>query len=152
MTANASLKLKWNGIHHLAILTHDLDVTIAFYRDLLGMTIGDVASSPRGRHRFIQIEPEASGRPGIHVWEDTSRKAPDVTVHRGQFNSGPGVVAHLALYLPDRESEIELRSRLDMANVEVTEFERLGTFAFWDPNGILVEVVPSAYDEMLPHS
>ncbi|SVB60961.1 uncharacterized protein METZ01_LOCUS213815, partial [marine metagenome] len=28
-----------SGINHLAFITHDLEATIRFYRDLLGMTL-----------------------------------------------------------------------------------------------------------------
>lgn len=140
----------WNGIHHLALYTHDLDATRAFYHDVLGMPVGEIASSPRGRHCFVQIEPAESGRPGLHIWEDPNRAAPDVDTNRQRFFSGEGVMAHLALYLPNREAEAALRQRLAAANIELIEFERLGTFAFWDLNGIMLEIVPPKYDELSP--
>ena len=141
--------LKWNGIHHLALYTRDLDATIAFYRDLLGMVIGEIADSPRGRHGFVHLEPAAAGRPGLHFWEHPDLHN-EADTNRRQFNSGAGAMAHLALYLPDSASETELRTRLAAANIETLEFDRLGTFAFWDPNGVMVEIVPPEYDEMYP--
>jgi catechol 2,3-dioxygenase-like lactoylglutathione lyase family enzyme len=150
ITVTNASPLNWNGIHHLALYTHDLEATLAFYRDVLGMESGEIALSPRGRHCFIHIEPAERGRPGLHIWEDTSREAPDVAAHRAHFNAGPGVMAHIAFYLPDRESETALRVRLASAGIEVIEFERLGTFAFWDLNGIMIEIVPARYDELHP--
>ena len=141
--------LKWSGVHHLALYTRDLDATFAFYRDVLGMAVGDIAASPRGRHGFVHLEPEATGRPGLHFWENPDLEH-DVDANRRRFDSGTGVMAHVALYLPDAPSEAELRHRLAAANIDIIEFERLGTFAFWDPNGVMVEIVPPKFDEMHP--
>jgi catechol 2,3-dioxygenase-like lactoylglutathione lyase family enzyme len=72
----------------------------------------------------------------------------DLDVNRASFNSGPGSMAHLALYLPDAMAEAALRERLEQEGIEVVPFEQLGTFAFWDPNGIMVEIVPPRFDEL----
>jgi catechol 2,3-dioxygenase-like lactoylglutathione lyase family enzyme len=38
----ASPPIPWGGIHHIALVTPDLDATRAFYADVLGMQVGEV--------------------------------------------------------------------------------------------------------------
>jgi catechol 2,3-dioxygenase-like lactoylglutathione lyase family enzyme len=139
---------RFNGIHHLAIYTRDLDGTLDFYREVLGLETSEAADSPRGRQAFVHLEPLDRGRPGLHIWENPALDVPDVAANRASFNSGAGAMAHLALYLPDAAAEQVLRATLAAHNVEIVEFDRLGTFAFWDPNGIMIEIVPPRFDEL----
>ncbi len=46
----------WRGFHHVALVTPDLDETICFYGEVLGMTVGEVFGATRrqGRHCFIR--------------------------------------------------------------------------------------------------
>jgi catechol 2,3-dioxygenase-like lactoylglutathione lyase family enzyme len=46
----------WRGFHHVALVTPDLDATIRFYGDVLGMRVGEVVSATerQGRHCFIK--------------------------------------------------------------------------------------------------
>ncbi len=42
----------WQGFHHVALFTRDLDATIAFYQEVLGMEVLGVAPAGdlHGRH------------------------------------------------------------------------------------------------------
>ena len=42
------------GINHLAFITHDLDASIRFYRDLLGMTLEAGVGHGGYRHYFFR--------------------------------------------------------------------------------------------------
>ena len=42
------------GINHLAFITHDLEATIRFYRDLLGMTLEAGVGHGGYRHYFFR--------------------------------------------------------------------------------------------------
>ena len=46
----------WRGFHHVALVTPDLDATILFYGEILGMRVGDVfpATQRQGRHCFVK--------------------------------------------------------------------------------------------------
>jgi catechol 2,3-dioxygenase-like lactoylglutathione lyase family enzyme len=46
---------KFNGINHLAMATGDMDKTIRFWRDLLGMRLVAGLGQPGYRHYFFQI-------------------------------------------------------------------------------------------------
>jgi catechol 2,3-dioxygenase-like lactoylglutathione lyase family enzyme len=135
------------GIHHLALYTNDLDRTLGFYRDVLGLDVSAVSDSPRGRHAFVHLEPAHHGRPGLHFWENTELEQPDAGANLASFSSGPGNLAHVALYQPSTSAEAALRSRLAAREIAITTFEELGTFAFSDPNGIMVEIVPARHDD-----
>ncbi|CAG7658243.1 VOC family protein [Paenibacillus allorhizosphaerae] len=50
-----TFQLPWQGIHHIALLTVDLDSTIRFYRNVLGMHTSGIAPSQQGRGRHCLI-------------------------------------------------------------------------------------------------
>ncbi len=53
-SANAATLLPpWSGFHHIALVTRDLDATIRFYRDVLGMEIVFIA--PAGRAIALEM-------------------------------------------------------------------------------------------------
>ena len=58
MTKEAQL-LPWRSVHHIALVTPDLDETVRFYRDVLGMSVGQVsvqtAQNTGQRHLFINL-------------------------------------------------------------------------------------------------
>lgn len=130
------------GIHHLALYTSDLDRTLHFYSSVLGLEVSEVYESPRGRHAYAHLEPIDSGRRGLHFWENVELAPPDTAANLSSFRSGPGPLAHVALYQPCAQAVADLRERLDAAGIATREFPELGTFAFSDPNGIMVEIAP----------
>ncbi len=49
--------MRFNGINHLAMATGDMDATIRFWRDLLGMRLVAGIAEPGFRHYFFEISP-----------------------------------------------------------------------------------------------
>ncbi|HCO94233.1 MAG TPA: hypothetical protein DIU00_09825 [Phycisphaerales bacterium] len=47
--------MKFNGINHLAMATGDMNATIRFWRDLLGMRLVGALGEPGFRHEFFGI-------------------------------------------------------------------------------------------------
>jgi catechol 2,3-dioxygenase-like lactoylglutathione lyase family enzyme len=51
------------GVNHLAMITDDMDKTVRFYRDVLGMrvvaTLGGQVRGRRMRHYFFSIGPKS---------------------------------------------------------------------------------------------
>ena len=83
--------VRFNGVNHLAMATGDLDKTVRFWRDLLGMRLVAGLGTKGFRHYFLQIddrdllaffewpgvepvEPKAHGRPvtGPFVFDHVS--------------------------------------------------------------------------------
>lgn len=47
--------IRFNGVNHLAMATGDMDTTIRYWRDLLGMRLVAGLGQPGYRHYFFQI-------------------------------------------------------------------------------------------------
>jgi catechol 2,3-dioxygenase-like lactoylglutathione lyase family enzyme len=130
----------WQGIHHLALATRDLDATVRFYRDVLGMPVLlEPPSRPDGpRHLFI----DAGGGAALHFWE-----VPEAAIFAQPLEPGPpvfvpGALQHLALKLPDEAALQALRERLRAAGVEATDLFQQGSVRlcfFHDNNGLVLE-------------
>jgi|GEM_PF-4492350 len=60
----------WRGVHHVALVARDLDATISFYRDVLGMAVVFIAPAGElhGRHGAVRPDGE-SDRTGLHFFE-----------------------------------------------------------------------------------
>lgn len=133
-----SFQLPWHGIHHIALLTADLDATIRFYRDVLGMHTSDIAPSQegRGRHCLIFVKPNDDNVWGFHFFERPIEKTT-----LGASDTHPqSFVPHVALRLPDGTAAHDLRERLSNAHVPITDIPELGAFVFFDNNHLCLEV------------
>lgn len=129
--------LPWRGIHHIALVTADLDATVRFYRDVLGMVVGNIAGSEagRGRHCIIFARPDDPDTWGFHFFE---RPTTETTL--GLADHAPAsLVPHVALRLSDEPAANLLRERLKNAGVTVTEIPELGSFVFFDNNRLCLE-------------
>src|SRR5262249_55835648 len=132
----------WRGFHHVAVVTHDLDATIAFYREVLGMQIGDIvpATDRSGRHCFIK--PGVTETWGLHVFEQADAQLfpyPE-GMPRGVFV--PGALQHIAFALPNEAEALALRDRLAAFGIPTTPISDLGlvrNMLFRDNNGMLLE-------------
>ena len=128
---------RWQGAHHIALTTPDLDATVRYYHDLLGMPLlgGSGANPFHGRHYAFDAG-------GFHVgfFEQPTHDAPAAAAGWSRaFGFVPGAFQHLTLELADEA----LRARLVAAGVEVTDWLNQGAmrqFLFADNNGILWEV------------
>lgn len=132
----------WRGFHHVALVTPDLDETIRFYGDILGMGVGEVvgATERQGRHCFVKPGDDSETW-GFHFFEH-----PDAQLfpwpEGERFAFVPGALQHAAFALPDGEAALALRRRLEEFGVEVTPSTNLGRISnmlFRDNNGLLLE-------------
>jgi len=117
----ATLLPPWSGFHHIALVTRDLDATIRFYRDVLGMEIVFMAPAGELHGRHGAIRP--GGDPdhlGIHFFEYPG--APlftpeDRPLEAAFFDPGATFLSHISLALPDEAAGLALRERLTRHNV-----------------------------------
>ncbi len=103
----------WRGFHHVALVTQDLDATVHFYGDLLGMDVGDVmgrdARGSRSRHCFIR--PGRGETWGLHFFESPeARPAPETEEEK--FSLEKVGLQHIAFALPDEAAGVALREHL----------------------------------------
>jgi catechol 2,3-dioxygenase-like lactoylglutathione lyase family enzyme len=129
-------RLRISGIHHITLLCADVERSLAFYRNVLGMRVvkQTVNEDDRGaRHLFFGDE---EGRPGTLI---TCLEYPDLD---------PGVVGrgsthHFALNVGDDEELSGWRDYLVSKGVPVTEMLDRTYFKsvyLRDPDGHIVEL------------
>jgi len=142
--------LAWQGFHHVALISSDLDATVRFYDDVLAMQSGDIipAKGPRGRH--VMIKPGNCDAWGLHFFEHTDAQllAQRETLNQllaqpqSQFAFLSGTLQHIAFALADETAALELRARLEAYNVMMTPINQVAgirNFIFLDNNGIPLE-------------
>jgi catechol 2,3-dioxygenase-like lactoylglutathione lyase family enzyme len=109
---------EYHGINHLALTCADMDRTIAFYRDVLGMPLVKTIDFPggRGKHYFFDV----GGGDCIAFFEFA--KGPDAVDQKtlNRMAATPGMMNHVAFNVADERIE-EFRKRLVERGIEVTE-------------------------------
>jgi catechol 2,3-dioxygenase-like lactoylglutathione lyase family enzyme len=129
--------IKYTGINHLAMVTGDMDSTVRFWRDLLGMRMIAGLGSPGYRHYFFEI----SDNDMIAFFEWPEAWPVNEKEH-GRKVSGPVAFDHVSFGVETEEMLRELKDRIDAAGFWVSEVIDHGfihsIYAF-DPNGIPIE-------------
>ena len=129
-------RLRISGIHHVTVICADVERSVDFYRNLLGMTLvkQTVNDDDQGaRHLFFGDE---QGRPGTLV---TCLEYPDLD----EGSVGRGSTHHFALAV---ESEAELAAWRDylvsrgIATTEVMDRTYFKSIYLRDPDGHIVEI------------
>lgn len=129
--------VKYTGINHLAMVTGDMDGTIRFWRDLLGMRLVAGLGHPGYRHYFLEI----SGHDMIAFFE-----WPDVEPLEEKDHGFPmkGKVAfdHISFEVEGEEDLWELKDKLEAAGIwcsEVVDHGFIHSIYTFDPNRIAIE-------------
>ena len=129
--------MKYTGVNHLAMATGDMDATIRFWRDLLGMRLVGGLGEPGFRHYFFEI----SRTDTIAFFEWPGAKPVSRKPH-GEPVNGPIAFDHVAFGMDSSEDVWALKDRLEAAGVECSDMIDHGfihsVYAF-DPNGIPIE-------------
>jgi catechol 2,3-dioxygenase-like lactoylglutathione lyase family enzyme len=129
--------VKYTGINHLAMATRDMDTTIRFWRDLLGMRLVAGLGRPGFRHYFFEISEH--DMIAFFEWPEVE-KAPEKD--HGAPVKGPFVFDHVSFEVESEEDLWTLKDRLEAADFWVSEVMNHGfihsIYAF-DPNNIPIE-------------
>jgi catechol 2,3-dioxygenase-like lactoylglutathione lyase family enzyme len=131
------LMIKYNGINHLAMATGDMDKTIRFWRDLLGMRLVAGLGKPDYRHYFFEI----SEYDLIAFFEWPGVAAVEEKDH-GRPVKGPFIFDHVSLGVETEEDLWELYDKLQAAGFWVSEMIDHGfihSIYTFDSNGIPIE-------------
>ncbi len=130
--------MKFTGINHLAFVTDDMEKTIRFYRDLLGLDLVAGIGKEGYRHYFFQL---ADGKTQIAFFEyeeacNIEQKFP------GERTATPIAFDHVSLTVETKEELFGLRDQLVAAGVKVHGAVDHGIFwsiYFYGPNNIPLE-------------
>jgi len=113
------------GMNHFNILTDDVDATVGFYRDAVGLEPG-----PRPDLGFPGAWMYAGGRPILHI-----------SGGRAKDQLKPGVIDHMAFSATGLADTL---ARLDRLGIHYAHRRQAGAGTwqvfFFDPNGARVEL------------
>lgn len=129
--------VKFNGVNHLAMATGDMDKTIRFWRDLLGMRLVAGLGRPGYRHYFFQIS--NSDLIAFFEWSGTE---PVAEKEHGQPVKGPFIFDHVSFGVETEDDLWELKDKLEAAGFHVSDIIDHGfihSIYAHDPNGIPIE-------------
>ena len=129
--------IKYNGVNHLAMATGDMDKTVRFWRDLLGMRLVAGLGQPGYRHYFFQISDN-----DLLAFFEWSGVQPVADKEHGRPVQGPFIFDHVSFGV-DNESDLwEIKDRLEAAGFNVSDVINHGfihSIYAHDPNGIPIE-------------
>ena len=134
MDKKNQLKATYTGINHLAMATADMDMTIAFWRDLLGMRLVTGLGHPGYRHYFFEISPH--DMIAFFEWPDV-KKIPEKD--HGAPVKTPLAFDHVSIGVASREALWTLKEKLEAAEFWVSEVIDHGfiySIYSFDPNHI----------------
>ncbi len=113
------------GMNHFTVLTDDVDGTVAFYRDLLGLVPGD-----RPDLGFPGAWLYAAGQPVLHIVGGRPRE-----------QLKPGVIDHMAFTAQGLDATL---AALDARRIHYACRQQAGSKVwqvfFFDPNGARIEL------------
>jgi catechol 2,3-dioxygenase-like lactoylglutathione lyase family enzyme len=129
--------VQYSGINHLAMVTGDMEATIRFWRDLLGMRLVAGLGRPGYRHYFFEIT--AHDMIAFFEWTDAE---PLPEKDHGVPVKGPVGFDHVSIEVATEDDLWEVKDRLAAADIWVSEVIDHGfihsIYAF-DPNNIPIE-------------
>ncbi len=129
--------IKYNGVNHLAMATGDMDRTIRFWRDLLGMRLVAGLGQPGYRHYFFQIS-----ETDLIAFFEWSGVKPVIEKEHGRPVSGPFIFDHVSFGVEEEEDLWSLKDKLEAAGFPVSDVVDHGfihSIYAHDPNGIPIE-------------
>jgi catechol 2,3-dioxygenase-like lactoylglutathione lyase family enzyme len=119
------------------MVTGDMDTTIRFWRDLLGMRLIAGLGRPGYRHYFFEISETCA----IAFFEWPSAEPVPEKEH-GRIVSGPVIFDHISFGVETEDELWDLKDRIDAAGFWVSEVIDHGfihSIYSFDPNGVPVE-------------
>jgi catechol 2,3-dioxygenase-like lactoylglutathione lyase family enzyme len=129
--------MKYSGINHVALATNNMDRTIRFWRDLLGLRLIAGISDHGTRQYFFEITKNVMV--SFFEWPDVE---PVQDKDAGRPVKGPFAFDHICFEVEGPNELWALKDRLEAADVWVTEVMDNGfihSMFATDPNNIQLE-------------
>jgi glyoxylase I family protein len=136
MEASDGRRLRIRGIHHVTVICKDVERSVAFYRNLLGLRVVKQTSNPDdlgARHLFFG---DGEGRPGTLI---TCLEYPQLDAGK----VGTGSTHHFALSVGSEEELGGWRSYLISRGVpcsEILDRKYFKSVYLRDPDGHVIEL------------
>ena len=129
---------RWRGIHHLALITDDMDATVRFYHGVLGARLVATIGTDAFRHYFFEFGPQQT----VAFFEYRDMPLDHMAKPAGVPDPQAIQFDHLSFNLADERSLEDMRRRLQHHGCDVTEVvdhDIMRSIYFTDPNGIALE-------------
>jgi catechol 2,3-dioxygenase-like lactoylglutathione lyase family enzyme len=129
--------MKYRGVNHIAMATSDMDMTVRYWRDLLGMRLVAGHGGTGRRQYFFQISDY--DLIAFFEWPGVERV---VNKRHGEPVKGPFIFDHLAIGVDGEDALWGIAERLISAGFPCSNMVDHGLFRSiytFDPNGIPVE-------------
>lgn len=127
----------FKGVHHVAMVTGDIDKTLRFWRDLLKLRVIGAFGNQHYKQYFFELGKNSSI--AFFYWEGAE------PVHEkdpGRVQKGSIIFDHIALEVTSEEELWRLKDRLEHNGEWVSEVIDHGiiySLYTFDPNGIALE-------------
>jgi len=128
---------KFTGVNHLAMVTNDMQTTIRFWRDLLGMRLIAGLGRKGYRHYFFEIS-----KTDMIAFFEWPHAEPIAEKDHGVPVKGPVAFDHVSIAVESDDDLWELKDRLEAARFWVSEVIDHGfihSIYSFDPNNIPIE-------------
>ena len=128
--------LKVSGIHHVTLICSNMERTVKFYTEILGMKLIKQTvnfDDPNTKHFYFGDE---KGTPGTII---TYFEYPNWT--GGKI--GVGITHHIAFIVETEKEQLEFRKKLEANNIGVTpviDKKYFKSIYFQDPDGVILEI------------
>jgi len=125
------------AINHLAFITPDLNKTIRFYRDLLGLELEAGIGHDGYRHYFFRMGPNQVAFFSYEGAAAMEKKFPGVK------SEAPLGFDHVSFTVDTFEELIDFKDRLEAADFPVhgvVDHGMLWSIYFYDPNNVALEI------------
>jgi catechol 2,3-dioxygenase-like lactoylglutathione lyase family enzyme len=135
---DAADMVHWRGVHHLALITPDMDATVRFWHGVIGARLVTTLATPAFRHYFFEVAPGNT----IAFFQYFGQPLATYSKPAGVPYEKASQFDHLSMNLADEEALLRLRDRLKSNDCEVTDVVDHGflrSIYFSDNNGIALE-------------
>ena len=129
--------IKYNGINHLAMVTGDMERTVRFWRDLLGLRLVAGLGHSKYRHYFFQLTER-----DMLAFFEWPKVEPIAEKDHGVPVAGPVAFDHVSIGVEDQQDLWRLKERLEAAGFwasEVIDHGFIHSLYSFDPNHIPIE-------------
>lgn len=127
----------FNGVNHLALVTRDMDMTIRYWRDLLGLRLVAGLGNERFRHYFFELS--ETDMVAFFEWPGVE---PVPLKDHGVPTKGPLAFDHVSFGVDSEDDLWELKEKIEAAGFWVSEVIDHGfihSIYTFDPNDIPIE-------------
>jgi catechol 2,3-dioxygenase-like lactoylglutathione lyase family enzyme len=130
--------VRWRGLHHLALVTPDMDATVRFWHGVLDARLVATVATDSFRHYFFDFGAGTS----VAFFEYADQPLDTFAKPAGMPYAKASQFDHVSLHLPDEDALLRLRDRLKSHGCEVTDVIDHGflrSVYFSDNNGLALE-------------